>query len=148
MDWTMVVAIAESASAIIAAAAIFYAVALHKKQMLLEQRQLLLPLWGYLQDLDSIDPNKPVWKDVIKGVNLLELMAVCCEGQLIDPSVIRRMYSSLYIKIYQAIQDCKDSPANVGKDGKQMLLDCPAAIKLYDELMAEHAARGQLKPIN
>lgn len=147
MDWTAVSAVAESIAAIVAAIAIYQTVRLHRKQMLLEQRQLLLPLWGHLQNLDDINPTKPVWPDVIKAVNMLELIAVCWEGQLIDESIIRRMYSFLYIEFFQKIQECKDPPSAIAKDGKQMLLASPATIRLYNQLMAEHADKGKLAPI-
>jgi translation initiation factor 2 beta subunit (eIF-2beta)/eIF-5 len=57
------------------------------------------------------------------------------------------MYSTLYIEFFQKIQDCKNPPSNVARDGKQMLLACPATIKLYNQLISEHADRNQLKPI-
>ncbi len=96
--WIIIEAVATSLSALIAAIAIYQTVRLQKKQMLLEQRQFLLPLWTQLQGLNEIDPQKPVWMDVIKAVNILELIAVSWEGQLIDENIIRRMYSHLYIR--------------------------------------------------
>jgi hypothetical protein len=141
-------AIGQAVSAFIAAVAIYQTVRLHKKQILLEQRQLLLPLWSYLQALNDIDPSEPVWIDVIKAVNTLELIAVCWEGQLIDENIIRRMYSQLYIELYQKVEECKNPPPRIAKDGKQMLLACPAAMSLYRLLIAEHADRDKLKPID
>ena len=145
--WVIVTAVAQAISTLIAAIAIYQTVQLHRKQMLLEQRQFLLPLWENLQRLDDIDPAKPVWVDVIKAVNLLELVAVSWEGQLIDENIIRRMYSTLYIEFFQKIQECKSPPSGVTKDGKQMLLASPATMKLYNQLIAEHADRNKLKPI-
>ena len=65
-NWIVIEAIATSVSTLIAAIAIYQTVKLQKKQMLLEQRQFLLPLWTQLQGLNEIDPQKPVWVDVIK----------------------------------------------------------------------------------
>jgi hypothetical protein len=145
--WAIVTAVAQAISTFIAALAIYQTVQLHKKQMLLEQRQFLLPLWENLQKLNDINPAKPVWIDVIKAVNILELIAISWEGQLIDENIIRRMYSTLYIEFFQKIQDCKKPPSSITRDGKQMLLASPATIKLYNQLITEHADRNQLKPI-
>jgi hypothetical protein len=147
MDWTAIAAIAESAAAIIAAIAIYQTVRLHRKQMLLTQRQLLIPLWEQLQGLNDIDPNEPVWTDVVKAVNILELIAVSWEGQLIDENIIRRMYSLLFIEFYQKIEECKNPPPSIEKDGRQMLLASPAVIKLYQQLIVEHANKGKLSKI-
>lgn len=145
--WIVVESIATSLSALIAAIAIYQMVKLHKKQMLLEQRQFLLPIWTQLQGLNEIDPQKPVWIDVIKAVNILELIAVSWEGQLIDEDIIRRMYSQLYVEFYDSIMDCKNPPPNVSKDGRQMLYASPATIRLYELLKTEHAEKGKLAPI-
>lgn len=147
MNWSMIEAIAQSVAAIIAAVAIYMSIRLHRRQMLLEQRQLLLPLWKHLQDLNQINPENPVWPDVIRAVNLLELIAVCWEGQLIDENIVRRMYSQLYLEFYDKICDCKKPPDQVGKDGKEMIMGCPAVLALYDQLISEYASKGQLKPI-
>ncbi len=145
--WVILTAVAQAISTFIAVVAIYQTVQLHKKQMLLEQRQFLLPLWENLQNLNDINPAKPVWIDVIKAVNILELIAISWEGQLIDENIIRRMYSTLYIEFFQKIQDCKKPPSNITKDGKQMLLASPATMKLYNQLITEHANRDHLKPI-
>jgi hypothetical protein len=79
--WNVVEAIAESLSALAAAVAIFMTVVLHRKQMqleerqmLLEQRQLLVPLWEQLKEVNDIDPEEPIWMDVIQAVNILDLL--------------------------------------------------------------------------
>ena len=146
--WTIIEAIATSISALIAALAIYQTVRLQKRQMLLEQRQFLLPLWTQLQGLNEIDPQKPVWEDVIKAVNILELVAISWEGQLIDENIIRRMYSQLYIEMFDNIMDCKNPPINISKDGRQMLYASPSAISLYKLLKTEYTEKGKLNPIN
>ena len=146
--WTIVEAIATSISALIAAVAIYQTVNLQKKQMLLEQRQFLLPLWTQLQGLNELDPKNPVWTDVIKAVNILELIAISWEGQLIDENIIRRMYSQLYIEFYDNITECKNPPPSISKDGKQMLYSSPAVMSLYQRLVTEHVDKGKLNPIN
>jgi hypothetical protein len=145
--WIIVEAISTSLSAVIAAIAIYQTVRLQRKQMLLEQRQFLLPLWTQLQSLNEIDSQDPVWADVIKAVNILELIAVSWEGQLIDENIIRRMYSHLYIEMFDNIMECKNPPANISKNGRQMLYASPSTIRLYELLKSEYAGKGKLEPI-
>ncbi len=144
--WQAIQAIAESAAAIIAAIAIYKTVNLQKRQLLLEQRQFLFPLWNQLKGLREINPRNPVWTDVTEAVNTLELVAVAWEGQLIDENIIRRMYRQLFISFYQNIEECQNPPPGL-QTGKQMLLACPAVIRLHDQLMKELAERDRLTPI-
>jgi hypothetical protein len=65
--WAIVAAIATAVgalfsgtSAIIAAIAIRQTVKVHQQQMLLTQRQLFLPLWNCLQELNDVNPSAPV----------------------------------------------------------------------------------------
>lgn len=146
--WTIIEAISTSLSAIIAAIAIYQTVQLQKRQMLLEQRQFLFPLWTQIKELNDINPQKPVWVDVIKAVNFLELVAISWEGQLIDENIIRRVYSHLYLEMYDNIMDCKNPPKSVSRDGRQMLFESPATISLYELLKSEHASKGKLNPID
>ncbi len=144
---TAVAALFAGISVLIAAIAIRQSVKLHTQQMLLNRRQLLLPLWENLQDLNDINPSQPVWPDVIKAVNILELVAISWEGQLIDENIIRRMYRRLFIEFYEKIRECKNPPTTVEKDGRQMLLECPAIGSLYNQLSDEYLSRDKLKPI-
>src|SRR5207248_889876 len=66
---------------------------IHQQQQLLTQRQLLLPLWGYLGTIKDVNPAKPVWPDVLVAANTLELIALCVEGGMVDPAVIRRTFA-------------------------------------------------------
>ena len=144
---TAVAAVFGAISVLIAAIAIRQSMKIHKQQMLLNQRQLLLPLWENLKELNDINPSEPVWPDVIRAVNILELIAVSWEGQLIDENIIRRMYKRLFIEFYDKIRECKNPPPNVEKDGRQMLLECPAIGTLYNQLSEEYLARDKLMPI-
>lgn len=145
--WIIIESIATAVSAFLAVVAICQTIRLHRKQMFLERRQLLLPIWKELKQLNEIDPSNPVWKDVIDAVNLLELLAVAWEGQLIDENIIRRMYSSLYIYTYESIIQCKNPPPNVAKDGKEMLYSSPSTMSLYEILRKEYVDKGRLRNI-
>jgi hypothetical protein len=99
----VVTALGTALAAIAAAGSIAAAVAIAGTQKKLAQRQLLVPLWEYLSSLNEVDPKKPVTKDVIKNVNTLELVALCCEGGMVDELVIRRTFRDGFIKHYDAI---------------------------------------------
>ena len=159
MDWTAVAAISGAVGAFISGLAIVGTIVIyrqqqsltkliHKQQMLLTQRQFLLPVWAYLIKLDDINPAKPVWLDVIKAVNTLELVAICWEGELIDQDIIRRTFLSQYIDFYQKIEGCKNPPTGIRLDGKQMLLQNKATMQLYKELIEEYTNQHKLSSIN
>ena len=92
MDVNLITAVSAAAGAVLSGVAttiaIIVAYKVHQNQKLLSQRQLLLPLWDYMATLSKIDSNTPVTPDVIKVVNTLELVALCCEGGMIDEKVI------------------------------------------------------------
>jgi hypothetical protein len=83
--------------------------------------------------------------DVINAVNLLELIALSWEAQFVDSAIIRRMYGDLFVDLHHKIQDCKNPPPGVTKDGKQLLVASPSIIRLYNELMTEKT-EGQRVP--
>lgn len=156
--WQIISSIASAIAAGIAGFAAWQAIKLHKEQqilsktihdqqILLSRRQLLLPLWDYLDDLADIDTSEPVWEDVRKASNILELVAVCWEGQMIDEYVIRRFFAMTYIEFYEKIGQCLKPPANFPMDGPAMLRNSPATIRLYKLLIDEHAERNKILPI-
>ncbi len=65
-----------------------FAQSLHKEQLLLAQRQLVIPLWKYLVHLKRIDLDDPDPKDVLAAANALELIALCCEGEIVDKKLV------------------------------------------------------------
>ena len=67
---------------------------IHQSQQLLSQRQLLLPLWDYMSSLKNIDPAQPIEPDVLKVVNSLELVSLCCEDGMVDAAVIKRAFTN------------------------------------------------------
>ena len=101
MDVNLITAVSAAAGAVLSGVAttiaIIVAYKVHQNQKLLSQRQLLLPLWDYMATLSKIDSNTPVTPDVIKVVNTLELVALCCEGGMIDEKVIRRTFKDQFI---------------------------------------------------
>jgi hypothetical protein len=106
-------------------------------QELLAQRQLLVPLWGYISTLNEINPQSPIVPDVIKAVNTLELVALCCEGRMIDEKVIKRTFSNEFIKIYEQIEACQNL-TGLNKSGKTLLGEAKSASLFYNKLKHEH----------
>lgn len=105
----------------------------HKNQKLLAQRQLLLPLWDYMSTLSEIDANKPVAPDVIKAVNTLELVALCCEGGMIDKSVVKRTFKDQFLEHYDNVRKCRSIPG-LQCDGEDLLKQNRAATEFYNYL--------------
>lgn len=142
--WDPIVAIATSISTVIAAYAIFKTVKLTEKQILLERRQQVIPLWSHIKQLSRIDPHRPNWDSVTDAVNGLELIAIAWEGGLVDRDILRRMYKDLFIEFFESIQACA-APSAGDKSGHDMLKECPSAMRLYNELMHD-ITEGQKVP--
>lgn len=118
----------------------------HQNQKLLSQRQLLLPLWGYMSTLSKIDPNNPVTPDVVKVANTLELVALCCEGGMIDERVIRRTFKDQFMAHYEAVEKCTSLPG-LDFDGKGLLKQNKAAVQFFNSLNAERLSQDRIQPI-
>lgn len=105
----------------------------HQEQQKLSQRQLIIPLWEYMVALHEIDSSNPVESDVIKNINALELIALCCEGGMIDEKVILSTFSEQYILHFEAI---KNTPKMSGrkKSGAELIKENKAAERFYNKL--------------
>jgi hypothetical protein len=158
LDWQIISSLAAALGTVIAAIALYQSIRIHSKQSelnksihdqqtLLARRQLLLPLWGYLNDLADINPLKPVWEDVRKAANILELVSICWEGQMIDEFVMRRFFSMTFIETYDKINRCVNPPENFPYDGPAILRSSPATIRLYEMLKREYAEQGAISPL-
>jgi hypothetical protein len=119
---------------------------LARTERLHSQRSALFDLWRYISELDQIDPKEPVTPDIVRAVNALELVALCCEGGIIDPDLVRRTFRQTYIDLYEQIEQVTDVPG-LNKGGKKLLGENHAAMKLYHEFRSEIMHQGQLKPI-
>ncbi|MGL6429725.1 MULTISPECIES: DUF4760 domain-containing protein [Aeromonas] len=116
----------------------------HRNQKLLSQRQLLLPLWEYMSTLSKIDDTKPITSDVIKVVNTLELVALCCEGGMIDELIIRRTFKEQFMEHYESIERCLILPG-LKLNGKQLLKENKAASQFYMSLESERLSSDRIK---
>lgn len=130
-------AISTILSAITAGLAIIISYIVFKGQKRLSQRQLIVPLWEYISSLSEIDPQKPITPDIIKTINTLELIAITCEGGMIDKDVIKRTFSQQFIRQFDKINACKIIPGFVSKTGNDLLNENPATLAFYKELMIE-----------
>lgn len=110
------------------------------------QRSALFDLWKYISNLDNINPKDPVTPDIMKAVNALELVALCCEGGIVDPDLVRRTFQNTYIVLYEQIEQVTDVPG-LNKSGKKLLGENHAATQLYEEFRREIMRHGQLKQI-
>lgn len=123
--------------------AVVVAYKVHKSQKLLAQRQLLLPLWDYMSTLNSIDIENPIAEDVIKAVNTLELVALCCEGEMIDDKVVKRTFREQFIKHYEDIKNCSNIQG-IDEDGRGLLKQNPSAELFYRKLDEERVSRDRI----
>ena len=148
METNLIISIASTAGAILSAVAtiiaIIVAYRVHKNQKLLAQRQLLLPLWDHMATLSKIDHKHPITADIIKVVNTLELVALCCEGGMIDESVIRRTFKDQFIMHYQDIKNCLAIPG-LSDNGEALLKQNRAATQFYNSLEQEWLAQDRVK---
>ncbi len=87
-----------------------------------------------------------MWPDVVDAANRLELIGIAWEGEIIDRQILRRMYERIFIELYNDIHKCINPPPGY-KSGSDMLLDCPAAIRLYNELIKDLTEGRRVAPL-
>jgi hypothetical protein len=118
-------------------------------QKMLTQRQLLIPLWEYMARLNNLDPDpaKVRLDHLLDALHTLELVALCCEGGMVDELVIKRTFSDPFMKLYQAIEKYPDIPSLDNRNGPALLLENPAAMSFYETLKEERLARNKLKKV-
>ena len=148
MDVNLITAVSAAAGAVLSGVAttiaIIVAYKVHQNQKLLSQRQLLLPLWDYMATLSKIDSNTPVTPDVIKVVNTLELVALCCEGGMIGEKVIRRTFKDQFIVHYDDVKRCRSIPG-LSVDGEGLLKQNRAATEFYNSLESERLSQDRVQ---
>jgi hypothetical protein len=132
-------------SGIATCVAIYVAYKVHLNQKLLTQRQLILPLWDHMSTLTAIDPSAPIVEDVINVVNTLELVAICCEGGMIDENVILRTFREQFLKRYEEVERCRTLPL-LNIDGRQLLRENRAAVTFYQKLDAARLTQDRINP--
>lgn len=93
-------------------------------------------MWQYISSLSDIDPQKPVPRQVIVAANTLELVAVCVEAEVVDRPVVMRIFRDKYLHLYQQIEAYGEL-RGLGKTGRELLRENPAATKLYHDLEQE-----------
>ena len=111
-------------------------------QRQLAQRQIILPLWGYISQLSKFNPEAPVTPDAIKNINALELVALCCEGGMVDEAVITRTFSDQFIQHFEDISICRN--IGDGRSGRDLLKENRAAQMFYERLEDDKKTKGKL----
>lgn len=109
---------------------------IHESQKMLAQRQFIVPLWQQTSTLAEIDPSNPKTDDIVKAANVLELVAVCYEGGMVDKLVMKRVFADNYMRLYRQINKCKAIPG-LKVDGDEVLNRCPAVKQLFKALEEE-----------
>ena len=121
--------------------------AMHREQVMLSQRQLFIDIWPKMEALNAIDLGNVVAPDVIRSVNVLELVALCWEGGMVDSDVIRRSFGTRYLELYEVITKVPNL-RNPNFTGQDLLRANPAVGRLYDQLRREAQERGALSPVS
>lgn len=124
-------------------ASIFVAYKVHQNQKLLAQRQLILPLWEHMASLSIVSPTNPIVPDLVKTVNTLELVALCCEGGMIDEKIIRRTFKEQFMQHYESIEKCASVPGTT-LSGKDFLMQNRAAVQFYNSLNQERLSQDRV----
>ncbi|MGF6192166.1 hypothetical protein [Serratia sp. 2723] len=114
-------------------------------QRQLSQRQIILPIWDYISQLSKVDSVNPTSVDVIKNINALELVALCCEGGIVDEAVIIRTFSEQFIQHFEDIKNCRD--IGDGRSGSSIIKENRAAEQFYERLEQERKKRGSLNNV-
>ncbi|MCU6239392.1 hypothetical protein KWH75_20225 [Morganella morganii] len=119
---------------------------IHNAEMLAAQRSQVVAIWGYLTSLSDIDPSSPVGVDVIKNMNTLELVALCCEGKMVDKDVVMRTFMDTYINLYEAIERLTSVDLGGGKikSGREIINENNAAQLFYDEVKELKKNQGRI----
>ncbi len=139
-------AIAVVVSAVTAMKQVNLTASIHREQMTLSQRQLFLEIWPKMEALNIIDPASPVAVDVVRTANVLELVALCWEGGMVDSAVIRRSFGTRYIEYYENLQKVPKL-TNPNLSGSDILRAVPAVGRLYDQLRKEQQEQNALRPV-
>ena len=103
-------------------------------QKKLSKRQFIIPLWEHMTSLNDLNPSEIVIPHVIKTVNTLELIAISCEGKMIDEAIIIRSYAHQFVYNFETVQKCPTMPALNNKSGQDLLNECPAVIAFYNKI--------------
>lgn len=130
-------------SVVVSAMAIWISYSVYRGQKILAQRQLIVPLWQYMSGLNNINPQSIQTPQVIQSVNTLELVALCCEGQMIDKRVVKRTFSDVFIKQFDQIKKCGTLPG-MSVNGDDLLRESRAASAFYAELVNDNVNRGKI----
>ncbi|MDX5991743.1 hypothetical protein [Ectopseudomonas alcaliphila] len=133
-------------SGLATATAVYVAYKVHQSQKLLAQRQLLIPLWDHMATLTKINHLDPVTPDIIKVVNTLELVALCCEGGMIDEGVIKRTFRDQFTDHYESVMKCQIVPG-FDHGGDTLLKQNRAATQFYRSLEAERLSQDSIKKL-
>lgn len=118
-----------------------------KTQKDLAQRQAIFQLWDRIAALQPINPKDPAPTYVHNALSTMELIALSCEGGMVDPEVVKRTLSDRYIELYDMIRACGPIKNMQNKSGQELLQQNAAAMRFYDELMQEKKHGNALKKV-
>ena len=85
--------------------------------------------------IKSLDPDP---EDVRIALNLLALVAQCCELQVVEPEILKEMFGKVFVSVYRDIAaiDKDVTIGNTTKPGRDFLSDSPRVTQWYREWSA------------
>ncbi|EAA4627368.1 TPA: hypothetical protein ACG0V2_005090 [Escherichia coli] len=114
-----------------------------RKNRELTQRQIIIPLWSYISVLSKINPQEPILPDIVKNINALELVALCCEANIVDEKVIFRTFLEQFIQHFEDIKNCRN--IGDGRSGMDLIKENRAAEEFYDRMNKARKSFGRIK---
>jgi len=105
---------------------------IYADQKLMLQRQIIVPLWEYMSDLNLIDPKKPITSHILKASNTMELVSLCSEASVADEQIILRTFRIEFKRLYESILKVDEIPGyDPPLSGKQLLSENFATTEFY-----------------
>lgn len=143
LDANLLSAIGSCGQVLAGVAGVVTSVLIYRSQHRREQKVLIVPLWEHMSKICNIDPKNPCEPDVISAVNTMELIALCCEGGMVDEKVIKRTFREGYIETCDQIKGISNLKSR-GISGEDLLKENKALFRFYVKLQEEENVRDKL----
>ena len=96
------------------------------------RRQGLIELHMVWQNIAKIDPNNPIFPDVINAATALQTTATLWFSGVLDTKIIRNSYGQDFKELYESISQCQQV---IPKDGRKCSeLITSEIVRAYDDM--------------
>lgn len=101
-------------------------------------------LWTKMIELDNINPQEPVAKDVINAINILEFAALCWRKNIVDKDMVVVAFGNMYDLIYTQIQQTNQVIDGLNASGPQLLNQHRTIAIVRDEMRQRLDQQGAI----